>query len=539
MSIQSEINRISGNVSDALTAIEAKGVTIPSGSNSDDLATLIGQIQTGGGSSAVTVIETPDSSGGVIKNIVGVDISNDTVTAATMLSGYTAHDSSGTAITGSIQSQAAQTITPTITNQTIASGKYLSGAQTILGDANLVASNIKDGVPIFGVTGSYTGGGGGNTFVVTVSYNDQTEMWEPDCTFQDLQDAGSSNKEVLFKINEQDGGYEVAIGNNSGGNQGIITEWYYSVYSNYAEHVYVYIFDSSGITLDGDWDVIDPYFQTINKTYTPTESTQTETVTYDSNYYNGLQSVNVTVNPISSSYVGSGITRRDSTDLSASGAMVTVPSGYYEAQASKAVDSMTLPTSATSSATSGYTSKATISRSTSDQYINIPTGYNASGAYYKVNAVPNGTVTAPSTISGTAATVSTGTNTLTLSKTVSVTPSVTTAGYVSSGTAGNASVSLTASVTTKAAATYNTSTSDQTISASQYLTGAQTIKAVTYSGLSADKILSGTTVKIGDANDDDRIASVAGSVVIQHYYTGSSAPSSSQGVDGDIYLQTS
>lgn len=44
MSIQSEINRISGNVSDALDAIEAKGVTIPSGSNSDDLADLIAQI---------------------------------------------------------------------------------------------------------------------------------------------------------------------------------------------------------------------------------------------------------------------------------------------------------------------------------------------------------------------------------------------------------------------------------------------------------------------------------------------------------------
>lgn len=33
-------------------------------------------------------------------------------------------------------------------------------------------------------------------------------------------------------------------------------------------------------------------------------------------------------------------------------------------------------------------------------------------------------------------------------------------------------------------------------------------------------------------------AKVSGSVVIQHYYTGSAAPSSSLGVDGDIYLQT-
>lgn len=48
MSIQSEITRISENVSAALTAIEAKGVTIPSGANSDDLADLIAQISGGG-----------------------------------------------------------------------------------------------------------------------------------------------------------------------------------------------------------------------------------------------------------------------------------------------------------------------------------------------------------------------------------------------------------------------------------------------------------------------------------------------------------
>lgn len=203
-----------------------------------------------------------------------------------------------------------------------------------------------------------------------------------------------------------------------------------------------------------------------------------------------------------------------------------------------AMPTMTLPTSAASSATSGYASKATISRSTSDQYINIPTGYNSAGAYYKINAVANGSATAPASISGSSATVSTGTNTLTLSKTVSVTPSVT-AGYVSSGTAGNSSVSLTASITTKAAATYYPSTSDQTISASQYLTGTQTIKGVVVSGLSADKVLSGTTVTVGDSADADRITSVSGSVVIQHYYTGSSAPSSSLGVNGDIYLKTS
>ena len=47
MSIASEISRISGNVSDSLDAVAAKGVTVPSGSNSDDLAGLIAQISGG------------------------------------------------------------------------------------------------------------------------------------------------------------------------------------------------------------------------------------------------------------------------------------------------------------------------------------------------------------------------------------------------------------------------------------------------------------------------------------------------------------
>ena len=51
----------------------------------------------------------------------------------------------------------AQTYTPTTTDQTISSGLWLTGAQTIKGDANLVASNIRSGVSIFGVSGNYSG----------------------------------------------------------------------------------------------------------------------------------------------------------------------------------------------------------------------------------------------------------------------------------------------------------------------------------------------------------------------------------------------
>lgn len=75
-----------------------------------------------------------------------------------------------------------------------------------------------------------------------------------------------------------------------------------------------------------------------NKTVTPSESQQT--ISADSGY-SGLGTV--TVNAISSTYVGSGITRRSSSDLTASGATVTVPSGYYSSQATKSVSTTTHP----------------------------------------------------------------------------------------------------------------------------------------------------------------------------------------------------
>ena len=90
-----------------------------------------------------------------------IDLTQDTVNAESMLSGTTAHKNDGTVVTGTIQNQAAQTIIPTTTDQTIASGKYLTGTQTIKGDSNLLAANIAKDVTIFGVTGTHEGGGGG------------------------------------------------------------------------------------------------------------------------------------------------------------------------------------------------------------------------------------------------------------------------------------------------------------------------------------------------------------------------------------------
>lgn len=68
----------------------------------------------------------------------------------TIPEGY--HNGSGK-VTQSILTKAAQTYTPSQSTQIILAGQYLSGNQTIVGDADLVSANIKAGKNIFGVAG--------------------------------------------------------------------------------------------------------------------------------------------------------------------------------------------------------------------------------------------------------------------------------------------------------------------------------------------------------------------------------------------------
>ena len=107
---------------------------------------------------ATTITANPTitvSSAGLITASVSA---NQNVTP-TVSAGYVSSGTSGAiTVTGEetsqLETKAAATIVPTTTAQTIPSGTYLTGAQTISGSVNLVASNIKSGVDIFGVTGT-------------------------------------------------------------------------------------------------------------------------------------------------------------------------------------------------------------------------------------------------------------------------------------------------------------------------------------------------------------------------------------------------
>lgn len=94
-------------------------------------------------------------------NVCGINASGSLfgdATASDVKSGKTFTSINGAKVTGTAPTQAAKTWTPTTSSQTIASGTYLTGTQTIAGSSNLVASNIKQGVTIFGITGTVSPG---------------------------------------------------------------------------------------------------------------------------------------------------------------------------------------------------------------------------------------------------------------------------------------------------------------------------------------------------------------------------------------------
>lgn len=131
------------------------------------------------------------SSSGLITTTVNTSQS----VTPTVVAGYVSSGTAGTiTVSGSnsteLTTKTAQTYTPTTTNQTISSGQYLTGTQTILGDANLLAENIKKDVSIFSIVGSYEGGGGGGgvqTANISVSSSDILYYTDENMTVQSAQ----------------------------------------------------------------------------------------------------------------------------------------------------------------------------------------------------------------------------------------------------------------------------------------------------------------------------------------------------------------
>lgn len=97
--------------------------------------------------------------------IEGLDTSDATATTSDILVSKTAYVN-GEKITGIIPELNTQSYTPSTATQLISKEQYIKGDQIILGDTNLIPGNIKAGISIFGVDGTYKGGTAGTNIEV-------------------------------------------------------------------------------------------------------------------------------------------------------------------------------------------------------------------------------------------------------------------------------------------------------------------------------------------------------------------------------------
>lgn len=257
-----------------------------------------------------------------------------------------------------------------------------------------------------------------------------------------------------------------------------------------------------------------PTLQTKSVSYTPSETAQSGTVTPDSGY-DGLDEVNVSVGAISSTYVGTGITRRSSTDLTASGATVTVPSGYYSEQASKSVAS---GTAGTPTATKGTVSNHSVSVTPS---VTNTTGY-ITGGTKSGTAV---SVSASELVSGTLSVTSSGTKDVTNYASASI-PNLTLPSNTASSSIGTIKGSIIPS--TGFNAEFLNIPAGFNNTAQYYQVDPVPLDTLTVTS-------NGTYDP--STYDCAGFSSVTVNLSFSTIYTGSTNPSSSTGTNGDIYLK--
>lgn len=205
-----------------------------------------------------------------------IDLTSDTVTAAALRSGYTAHDAAGNPVDGALEVDPVYSVTKTLTNVTssnndtkvIAGGSFYADLTPISGYAITNVTVTMGGVDVTEQVFKPGVGGKGITANGVYSASD---------------DALSGYDRVVVNV-------EPNLGTKS------ITE--NGTYTAPSDSLDGYSSVTVNVPTGGDA----PELQSKTATYTPSTSTQTETIIADTGY-DGLSSVGVTVNPIPSEYV--------------------------------------------------------------------------------------------------------------------------------------------------------------------------------------------------------------------------------------------
>lgn len=180
-----DIDQLEADLTEVADRIRAKGGTSASLAWPDGFKSAISAIETGGGgiTPSGTVEITENGTYDVI-DYASAEVALPEVTQATP----TITVSSSGKITASVTqeaglvaggtksatqqltTQSGKTVTPGTSEQTaVASGRYTTGDVKVAGDSKLAAENIKSGVSIFGVLGTYTASGGDGSLPAGVS----------------------------------------------------------------------------------------------------------------------------------------------------------------------------------------------------------------------------------------------------------------------------------------------------------------------------------------------------------------------------------